>query len=137
MIEVSNNEIESKDFDWHGFRKDFNYEKLNSDVIKAFISKKTKRVIMPRTQAARSKALEANPEMKDKTCSFDYVRKYHNAMFFGTSQQNVILCNSCCIEMRKFLDNYKKDIASVKKKDLTDENAAEPFTLPLHIKLSM
>ena len=36
------------------------------------------------------------------------------------------------VEMRKFLDNYKKDAASAKKDGKTDESAAELFTFPLY-----
>ena len=64
---MSNNEFESEDYDWCEFRKDFDYENLNSDAIKEFIAeKKVKKFKMPHTPAAKSKALEANPEMKGK-----------------------------------------------------------------------
>ena len=91
---------------------------------------------LPCTVAARNRALEANPEMKDKFFSFEYIRKYHDAILFSTSQRKIISCNTYYIEMRKFLDNYKKEIAYGKKKGMTDKNATAPFTFPLYIKLS-
>ena len=48
----------------------------------------------------------------------------------------VILYNTYYVEMRKFLDNYKKEIAYSKKKDITNKNATELFTFLLYIKLS-
>ena len=38
--------------------------------------------------------------------------------------------------MRKFLDDCKKEVASSKKKGLTNENTVEPFTSPLCVNLS-
>ena len=100
-------------------------------------NKKVKKFKMPRTPATKSKALEENTDVKDKIFSFEHVRKYHDNILFGTSQRNVISCDSYCVEMRKFLNNYKKEVAYGKKNDLIDENSTEPFTFPLHVKLSM
>ena len=74
--------------------------------------------------------------MKDIFFNFEHIRKYYDTILFGTSQRKVILYNAYYAQMRKFLDNYKKEVAYSKKKGMTDENAAEPFTFLLYIKLS-
>ena len=52
----------NEDFEWHGHRKDFDYKKIKSNVIKEFMAKKNlKKFKMPRTTATKSKELEANP----------------------------------------------------------------------------
>ena len=98
--------------------------------------KEVKKFKVPVSVAARLRALEANPERKDKCFSFDRTRKHHDATLFGASQRKVTLCNAHCVEMRKFLDDCKKEVTCGKKNGLTDENAAEPFTFHLCIKLS-
>ena len=57
-------------------------------------------------------------------------------MLFGASQANAILSSTYCIEMKKFLDNCKKEVVSAKKDDKTDESAAEPFAFLLHALLA-
>ena len=53
-MKVFNEDFESEDFDWHGHRKDFDYEKLNSNAIKVFVAKKkVKKFKMPRSLAAK------------------------------------------------------------------------------------
>ena len=50
--------------------------------------------------------------------SYEYIRKFHNTMLFGASEKGVTLLGTYPIEMEKFLDNYKKEVASKKKKGL-------------------
>ena len=66
---------------------------------------------MPRIPDTKSKVLEANPEMKEKIFSFEHVRKCHDAILFGGIKRNAMLCNSYYVEMRKFIDNCKKEVA--------------------------
>ena len=78
---------------------------------------------MPRTPDSKSKALEVNPDVKDKIFSFEHARKNCDAILFGSSQRNAILCNYFHVEIRKFPDNL-------------EENVVEPFTFPLCVKSS-
>ena len=76
-----------------------------------------------------------NPEQMDKLYSFEHIRKYHDAMLFGASQSRAILTNNYYVEVRKFLDDRKKEVASAKKEGKTDESAAEAFSFPLYTQL--
>ena len=116
---------------WFEAKYDFIYEHLHSDIIKAFMAgKKLKHFKLPKSRKAQERAILNNPNRDVKLCSFEHVRKYHDAMLFGASQDNAILSSTYCIEMRKFLDDYKKEVASAKKEGKTDESAAEPFAFP-------
>ena len=64
------------------------------------------------------RALQQNPQCKDCIMSFEHIYKYHDAMLFGAPEKGVTLPATYHIEMKKFLDNYKKEVASRKKKGL-------------------
>ena len=55
------------------------------------------------------RALQQNPERKDYMMSFEHNCKYHNAMLFGASEKGVTFPGTYHIEIKKFLDNYKKE----------------------------
>ena len=80
--------------------------------------KNVKRFQLPKTYSAQVRALQRNPEQKDRIMSYEHIRKFHNAMLFGASEKGVNLSGTYLIEMKKFLDNYKKEVASKKKKGL-------------------
>ena len=92
--------------------KIFITESSTQMLLKHFLAKnKIKKFKIPRNPAAKSNALEENPDMKDKIFSFEHVRNHHDAILFGARQRNAISCNSYHVEMRTFLDDYKKEVA--------------------------
>ena len=117
--EISESDLQNDRYHWFGAKKDFDYEKMHPDIIKAFMAtKKVKRFKLPKSYSAQVRALQRNPEQKDRIMSYEHIRKFHDAMLFGASEKGVNLSGTYLIEMKKFLDNYKKEVASKKKKGL-------------------
>ena len=78
---VCNEDFVAKDFDWHGCRKDFDYGKLNSSAIKAFVAKNNvKKFKVPIPADAIIRALEANIEKKT------------SALVLSTRESTMVLC---------------------------------------------
>ena len=63
--------------------------------------------------------------------SYEHIRKFHNAMLFGASEKGVTLPHTYLIEMKKFLDNYKKQVAK-RKEGAVDESNTDHITFPLY-----
>ena len=76
-------------------------------------SKKLKHFKLLKSRKAQERAILNNPNREIKLYSFEYIWKYHDAILFGASQANAILSSTYYIEMRKFLDNYKKEVVLV------------------------
>ena len=109
---ISDSDLENDRFHWYGAQKDLDYEKIHPDVIKAFMaSKKVKKFKLPKHHSAQMRALQRNPERKDRIMSFEHICKYHDAVLFGASERGVNLSATYHIEIKKFLDNYKKEVA--------------------------
>ena len=70
--------------------------------------KKSKR---PKHHLAKMRALQPNPGRTDHIMCFEHIRQYHEAVLFGASERGVTLPSTYHIDMKKFLDNYKKEIA--------------------------
>ena len=64
--------------------------------------------------------------------SFDHIYRFHDATLFGASENEVTLPVTNLIEMKKFLDNYKKEIAFKKKEGAIDESYTNPLTSLLY-----
>ena len=106
---------------------------MHSDIIKAFmVTKKVTRFKLPKNYSPQVRALQYNVEKKDCIMSFEHICKFHDAMLFGASEKRVTLPAIYLIEIKKFLDNYKKEVASKKKEVLVDKNNTDPFTFPLY-----
>ena len=83
--ELTLDELSDETYDFYDSKKDFIYEHLNSGIIKAFMaSKKVKKFVLPKSLKAQRKVLAKNPEKKDKIMSYDHIRKYHDAILFGS-----------------------------------------------------
>ena len=107
--EISEEDKNNDRCNWFEAKHHFIYEHIHSDAIKAFMAgKKLKHFKLPKSRKAQERAILNNPNRDAKLYSFEYVRKHHDAMLFGASQANAILSSTYCIEMIKFLDNYKK-----------------------------
>ena len=65
--------------------------------------KEGKKFKLPKKHFAQARALQRNPDRRDKIMSFEHIRKFHDALLFGE-----------CISSIKL--HYKKEVASKKKK---------------------
>ena len=50
--------------------------------------------------------------------SFEHICKYYDVVLFGASERGVTLPGTYQIEMKNFVDDYKKEVAENKKKGL-------------------
>ena len=74
-------------------------------------SKKIKKFKLPKNHLAQMRALQQNPKRKDQIMSFKHIYQYHDAVLFVASEKGVILLGTYHFEMKKVLDNYKKEVA--------------------------
>ena len=119
------------------YRNDFIYNALDPKIVLAFCArKKTKKFKMPKSAAAKKKALERNPNMDDKLMSFETIRKYHDSLLFGSGMQGEQLCREYFVDMKKYLDNYKKEVAQGKKDGMVEDFDADEMTYELYRLLS-
>ena len=65
----------------------------------------------PKHHSAQMRSLHQNPVRKDRIIRFEHICKYHDAVLFGVSGRGVTLPGTYHIEMKKFLYNYKKEVA--------------------------
>ena len=62
--ENSKSDLQNNRYHWFGAKKDFDYEKMHSDIIKAFLAtKKVKQFKLPKSYSAQVRALQHNPEL--------------------------------------------------------------------------
>ena len=60
---ISDSDLENDRFHWYGAQKDFDFEKIHPDVIKAFMaSNKIKKFKLPKHHLVQMRALQQNPE---------------------------------------------------------------------------
>ena len=78
------------------------------------------------------RVLQRNPNQRDRIISFENFCKVYFSMIFGAPEQGVPLPITFLIHMKKFLDNYKKQVASKKKEEAVDESNPDPLTFPLY-----
>ena len=118
---------------YFGYKRDLRYGKLSSDLVKSFMAKKKiKKFILPKGEDAARRALAENPTRADKLFSHVHVRKYHDAILWGAEQVGFCLSSSYQQDMKKFLDNYKKEFQSWKDKGLVSGSDADPFSFSLY-----
>ena len=116
--EISESDLQNNRYHWFGAKKDFDSKTMHPDIIKAFMAtKKVKQFKLPKSYSVQVRiSLQRNPEQKDCIMSYEHVRKFHNAMLFGASEKGVTFPPTNLIKVKKFLDNYKKEVASKKRK---------------------
>ena len=116
ISEIFESDLQNKRYHWFGAKKDFDYEKMHPDIIKAFMAtKKVKQFKLPKCYSVQVRALQRNSEQKDYIITYEHICKFHDAMLFGASEKGVTLSGTYLMEMNKFLDNYKKEVASKKR----------------------
>ena len=95
-------------------KKDILYEGLNSKFLKAFIS---------------MKVVKTN----GKTCSYDNIRKYFDAVQFGAKEADILLPIAFYKDKDKFLLSFKKQVAKAKGSGEVDEKEADPIPMSLFV----
>ena len=97
---------------------DFLYNKINVDIVKAFIS------------SGKVKATKEDGE--EIYYSYDHLRKYKDAVLFGAKRQKVKLGDNFKVQMEAFMDSLKKENQKAKKNGQCTEQEADPITFPLY-----
>ena len=132
-VVITNDDRENKEIHFiERSTRDFDYGSLDVNVILAFMSmKKRKTYVEPATAKVKKRQKATNPEKKDRVVSFETIRKYHDSILFGAEKRKVRLSDNYTIEMKSFLDNYKKEHNAAKKKGNVEENESDPFSFSL------
>ena len=63
--------------------------------------------------------------------SYEHICKFHDAMLFGAPEKGETLPGTYLSEMKKVLDNCKKE-ENPKKEGVVDESSTDPFTFTLY-----
>ena len=90
-----------------------------------------KKFKLPKNKLYREKALRLNPEREDRVMSYDHIRKYHDALLFGAQERGTCMSMKYNVEMKKYLQHYKKEVAANKKLGKVDEYDSDPFSFTL------
>ena len=96
------------------------YRNLNVDVAKAFLSNK------------KHKDGKFTADGNPIHYSYSHVRKYHDAILYGSHRAKVPLPEIYEIEMTGYLDSIKKEKTSAKKRGELDEQEADPINFELY-----
>ena len=51
--------------------------------------------------------------------SFEHIRKLHHVLFFGAFERGVSLLSNYIMDIKRILDNYKQEVASKKRKEMS------------------
>ena len=105
---------------YHTSTHDFIYQSLNVDVTKAFLSHKK---IKPNKFTADGKPIHY---------SFSHIRKYHDAILFGSLRAKVALPEIYELEMVGYLDSAKKEKTGARKKGQLEEKEADAISFELY-----
>lgn len=101
---------------FHKQTADFNYERLNSEIIRAYLS------------TIRKERADGT----GKTRSFSHVRKFYDAILFGAREQGSVLTQKFHQEIELYLKSFKKESIVAKRCGETEENDSDPMPLPLY-----
>ena len=96
----------------HTNKKDLVYAGLNVHLLLAFLANK------------KSKG-------EGKLHSFTGMRKYYDAILYGSKQADQLLPRSFYIETEKWMKSYRKEASVGKSKGMVEERAADPVTFTL------
>jgi hypothetical protein len=95
-------------------REDFRYERLDSSIIRSFLSETRKN------------------SSTGKTRSFSHVRKFYDALLFGAKEQGVAFPGTFHVELEKFLKSFKKESVKARRAGEQDEHDSDPMSFPLY-----
>ena len=102
-------------FAWKN-KDDLKYTCLNVNIIKAFLS-------------------QMKIKENGNTCSYVHLRKFHDAILWGSEKAKQPLPPDYLREMPKYLDSFKKETMKAKQEGMLDEEEAEPIPFALYIKI--
>ena len=100
----------------HKNDRDLVYKGLNVKFIKAFLT---------------TRKYKSNGQM----CCPDHIRKYKDAIVWGSKEAKQPLQTEFYIEMKKFLSSHVKETKKGKAQGLLDEREADPFSWALYEKV--
>ena len=119
MRELSEEERSDKTR-YHTCTHDLLYRSLNVDVTKEFLAKK------------KYKENKFTAKGKPVHYSYSHIRKYHDAILFGSHRSKVPIPEIYEIEMIRFLDSTKKENTGAKKRVELDEKYSDPISFKLY-----
>ncbi len=101
---------------------EFKYDQLESIYIEAFISNNQKKLKRNGEEIMNN----GQPVYK----SYTHLRKYSDAIKFGSERSNIPLSRQYLHNMKVYLDNLKKENIEKKSLGQVDEREADPITTP-------
>ena len=99
---------------------DFVYDTLNVEITKAFLATKK---YHPNKLTRQGKRVHY---------SFSHLRKFYDAVLFGSYRAKVALPAQYELEMKTYLDSIKKEKTVAKKKGETEQREADPIPFELY-----
>lgn len=117
VVKLTPQEMADKDR-FHKSTHDFDYQKIRSDIIKAFLS------------ATKIKATK--PDGTEIFYSFDNLRKYKDAILFGAKRKKIKLPDQFLVDMNAYVDSLKKENQSAKKTGQVTEHESDPISFGLY-----
>jgi hypothetical protein len=97
VVALTQEQREDADMFWWKNEHDLVYDGLNVKMVKAFLAEKKKKA-------------------NGKTSSYVQLRKYHDAIMYGAKAQRVCLPKLYYEEIERFLEAFKKETATAKKR---------------------
>lgn len=101
---------------------DFVYERLDPTLIEAYISSR--------------KIKYTNANNQTIIYSFDHLRRYKDAVIYGSKRAKKQLSSAFHISIKEFLDTLKKENQQFKKKGQVDETESDPICAPLYKEIA-
>jgi hypothetical protein len=98
---------------------DLNYNGLNVEFIKIFMSKRKK------------KEVNGTP----KIYSHGHIRKYRDAILWGAEKADQTLPTNFRPQMKRFLESYLKETKKAKQNNMLDEEESDPIPFGLYRKI--
>jgi hypothetical protein len=105
-------ELSGQDVFWYNNKKDFVYTGMNAKMITAFLSEKKKK-------------------LSGQSSSYVQIRKYHDAIVYGSKQAQEPLPAKYYHTMDRYLYAYKKECVDARKNGKLDEQEADPISWAL------
>lgn len=119
LIRDLSDEEKADETNFYQSTKDFNYDVLPPDVIKAYIS-----------SHKYKPGNEANE--KREQYGFDHLRKNHDAVLYGAARSKKLLPVGYREEMATYLDSLEKERSAARKRGELTEEEADPIRFPLY-----
>lgn len=113
VVQISQEMLDNPNFCQHNNTEDLAYAGINVALIKAFLG------------SVKRKA-------NGKICSYEHIRKFHDAILFGAEQAEEILPRLYHQSIHSFIDSFKKESVKAKREGNVDEINADPIPFDLY-----